>query len=272
MKVNTAAKKLLFALITTAALFGCSSQHSGGKTPDQIKAQLTKEIPGLTKVDAVNKSPVAGIYEVVVGRKVFYVSDDGKYLFFGNIVDPTTKKSLTEQRTQELNKIDWKQLPLELAIKEVNGNGKRQIAVFSDPDCPYCQMFEKQVAPQLTDTTIYTFLFPLPMHPNAKPHSIQIWCSKDKAKAWTGWMRDKTPLPTDSSCNTADLDKVYKIGTDVVQVEGTPTIILSNGQILPGMLPPDQLLAQMDQADGVAPAAASAPHTASAPQSASAAQ
>ena len=255
MKLHSAAKKLLFALVTTAALYGCSQGgSSGGKTPDQIKAELPKEIPGLTKVDAVNKSPVAGIYEVVVGRKIFYVTNDGKYLFFGNIIDPTTKKSLTEQRTQELSKVDWKNLPLDLAIKEVNGTGKRKIVVFSDPECPYCQMFEKQVASQLPDTTIYTFLFPLPMHPNAKPDSIKIWCSKDRSKAWTGWMRNKTPLPTDSSCDTSGLDKIYKIGTDVVQVEGTPTIILENGQILPGMLPTDQLIAQMDQAAGIAPA------------------
>jgi thiol:disulfide interchange protein DsbC len=249
---------LLVALAATVLVAGCNASTSGGKSPDQIKTQLTKEIPGITKIDQVNKSPINGVYEVVVGRKVFYTTTDGKYLFFGNIIDPVSKKSLTEERTNELSKVDWKQLPLDLAIKEVNGTGERKIAVFSDPDCPYCQMFEKQVAPNLTNTTIYTFLFPLPMHPKAKPDSIAIWCSKDRAATWTAWMRNKTPLPTGGSCDTADLDKIYKIGTDVVQVEGTPTIILSNGQILPGMLPPDQLSAQMDQAAGIAPKDASA--------------
>ncbi len=252
MKLNIAAKSILFALITSAALFGCNQQGaSGGKSDEQLKAQLTKDIPGLSKVDAVNKSPIAGINEVVVGRKVFYVTNDGKYLLFGNIIDTATKKSLTEQRTQELSKIDWNKLPLDLAIKEVNGNGKHKIAVFSDPDCPYCQMFEKQVASQLTDTTIYTFLFPLAMHPNAKPHANQIWCSKNRTATWTAWMRDKTPLPTDESCDLSALDKVYKIGSELVGVEGTPTIVLANGQVVPGMLPADQLLAQMSEAEGM---------------------
>lgn len=242
-------KKLLLALLSATFLFGCNSNSTTlEKTPDQIKASLLKTIPGLTKIDSVNKSQVSGIDEVVVGRKVFYVTTDGKYMFFGNLIDIASKKSLTEQRTQELSKINWSQLPLDLAIKNVIGNGQRQIAVFSDPDCPYCQMFERQVVTQLKDTTVYTFLFPLPIHPNAKSDATKIWCSKDKLATWTAWMRDKKALPADTSCDTSGLDKIYKVATDVVQVEGTPTIILSNGSLLPGMLPADQLMAQMDAA------------------------
>ncbi|MFN7093994.1 MAG: DsbC family protein, partial [Burkholderiales bacterium] len=134
------------------------------------------------------------------------------------------------------------------------------LVVFSDPDCQYCQMFEKQVVPYLTDTTIYTFLFPLPMHPTAKTNSIKVWCSKDRAKTWSSWMRNKVALPTEQNCDTSALDKVYKIGTDLVQVEGTPTLILSNGQVLSGMLPADQLITQIDQAAGSASTNASGSH------------
>lgn len=252
-------KKLLVLLMLGVGLAAC---NNGSKSPDQIKTDLVKQIPGIGKIDAVNKSPVDGVYEVVIGRKVFYVTNDGKYLFFGNLIDVASKKSMTEKRTQELSKIDPSLLPLDLAIKVVNGTGKRVLYVFSDPECPYCQMFEKQIAPMLTDTTVYTFLFPLPMHAQAKPDSQKIWCSPDRAKAWTDWMRNKVALPTNTSCDTSALDKVYKLGTEVVQVEGTPTLILSNGQILPGAMPADQLLQQMDEASGIKPAAAPTPASA----------
>ena len=243
-------KKILIALLAAASLVACNSNsaNSGEKTPEQIKVELLKTIPGLTKIDGINKSQVNGIDEVIVGRKVFYVTTDGKYMFFGNLIEVATKKSLTEQRTQELSKVNWAQLPLDLAIKNVIGTGKRQIAVFSDPDCPYCQMFERQVVSQLKDTTVYTFLFPLSIHPNAKSDATKIWCSKDRLATWTAWMRDKKALPTNTGCDVSGLDKIYKVATETVQVEGTPTIILSNGNILPGMLPADQLEAQMDAA------------------------
>lgn len=256
MKLSKFSKKLIGLGLICATLSACN--QSGGKSPEQLKEQIKKEIPGVDNIDAINSTPINGVSEVVVGRKIFYVTNDGKYFIFGNIIDVASKQSLTEQRTQELNKIDWNKLPLDLAIKEVNGNGSRKIAVFSDPECPYCQMFEKQVAPLLKDTTIYTFLFPLPMHKEAKPDSIKIWCSKDRTATWTAWMRDKKPLPTDTSCDTSGLEKAIKFGQDVAQIEGTPAIILENGQLLPGMLPADQLMAQMDAAAGKAPKAPAA--------------
>lgn len=262
-------KKLLMGLLVSVALVACNNSNSGTTvTPDQIKANLVKQIPGLTQVDQVNPTKISGLYEVVVGRKIFYVSTDGKFAVFGNIVDLGTKQSVTEQRMQEISKVDFSKLPLDLAIKQVVGDGSRKIAVFTDPDCPYCKMFEKQVIPQLQNVTVYSFMFPLPIHPNAATDAKKIWCSKDRAGTWAAWMQKDTPLPADMSCDTTGLDKIMKIGTDVVQVDGTPTIILENGQIIPGMLPPDQLNAKLDELSGKAPAA-SAP-VASAPTASSA--
>ena len=262
-------KKLLLGLMVSVALVACnntSNSASGANvTPDQIKADLVKQVPGLTKVDQVNPTKISGLYEVVVGRKIFYVSTDGKLAVFGNIVDLATKQSITEQRMQDLAKVDFSKLPLDLAIKQVIGDGSRKIAVFTDPDCPYCKMFEKQVVPQLNNVTVYSFLFPLPIHPNAATHAKQIWCSKDRVATWAAWMQKDTALPTNTSCDTSDLDKVMKVGTDVVQVDGTPTIVLENGQILPGMLPADQLNAKLDEISGKAPAASAPVSAAPAP-------
>lgn len=248
LKINV---KAIITLVSSAILLlGCNNSHNL-KKPEQIKEQLLKDIPGVKKIDSVNTSPVNGIYEVTVGRKIFYVTADGKYLFFGNLIDPANKKSLTEERTMELSKIDWKKLPLDLAVIEVNGNGKRKLAVFSDPDCPYCQMFEKQIAPNLTDTTIYSFIFPLPRHVDAKLHAQQIWCSNNRTQSWVSWMRNGKFLSKNSNCDTSGLDKIYEVANDVVQLEATPTLILENGQILPGVLPADQLIVEMDKASKI---------------------
>ena len=226
-------------------------KDSSAKTTEQVKATLLKDVPDLPKDVSINKSQIDGMYEVVMGRKVFYVTQDGKYLFFGNIIEAATKKNLTSERTEQLSKIEWSKLPLNLAIKEVIGNGKRQLAVFSDPDCPYCKMLEKQIVPQLKDTTIYVFLFPLPMHPNAKSDATKIWCSKDRSTTWQTWMRTGVMNSQDTSCDTSDLNKIYQFGNEVVQIDATPTLILSNGQILPGAMPADQLMDAMDQAAGI---------------------
>ena len=255
-------KKLLLSLLVGAALVACNktgaNNGDNAVSIDQIKAQLVKQVPGLTTVDQVNPTSINGLYEVVVGRKIFYVSTDGKLAVFGNIVDLATKQSITEQHMQDLAKVDFNKLPLDLAIKQVIGDGSRKIAVFTDPDCPYCKMFEKQVVPQLKNVTVYSFLFPLPIHPNAATHAKQIWCSTDRVATWAAWMQKDKALPTNTSCDTSGLDKVMKLGTDVVQVDGTPTIVLETGQILPGMLPADQLNAKLAEVSGKA-GSASAP-------------
>ncbi|RTL02804.1 MAG: DsbC family protein [Proteobacteria bacterium] len=247
-------KKILLGLLASTLLVACNND-SAKVSPDKIKADLVKQVPGLTQVDQVNPTKINGLYEVVVGRKIFYVSTDGKYAMFGNLVDLGTKQSVTEQRMQELAKVDFSKLPLDLAVKQVVGDGSRKIAVFTDPDCPYCKMFEKQVVPQLNNVTVYSFMFPLPIHPDAATHAKQIWCSKDRAATWAAWMQKDTPLPTDTSCDTSGLDQIMKVGTELVQVDGTPTIIFENGQIAPGMLPAEQLNAKLDEVSGKAPAA-----------------
>lgn len=245
-------KKLLVILILSLNLLACNDNTKAVTlSSEELRAKLEKSIPGLSKIDGLKKSVVQGIYQVNVGRNVFYITQNGEYGFFGNLIDLSTRDNLTQKAIQELSKIDWNKLPLELAIKNVIGNGKYQMAVFTDPDCPYCQMFEQKIIPNLKDTTIYTFMFPLPMHPNAKNDTKKIWCSKDRLTTWISWMRDKKALPTDISCDSTALDTVVKIGNEVVQVDATPTIILSNGQVLQGVIPVEQLTQSMKDAANV---------------------
>ena len=135
-------------------------------------------------------------------------------------------------------RIDFASLPLERAIKTVHGNGKRQLAVFSDPDCPYCQKLERETLNRMDDVTIYTFLFPLDRHNDAARKSRLIWCAPDRALAWNNWMQDRQ-LPPPGICVpplTANLKLGKKLGVSV-----TPTLVLPQGEFLLGAVDAETL-------------------------------
>lgn len=198
--------------------------------------QLQKLAPEL-KVDKVSKIEQAGLYEVVSGRNVLYLDASMRYLFEGNLIDLEKKSNLTAARIEQLNRIDFSTLPLKDAIVSVKGNGKRKLAAFSDPDCPYCRKLEDELA-DVDNVTIYTFLYPIvSLHPNSLDRASNVWCAPDRAKAWsvavkggdTVAKRCETPIP-----RNIELGK--KLG-----INGTPTLIFADGKRVPGLIPSGQI-------------------------------
>ena len=128
------------------------------------------------KVDSVVKTPYAGLYEVFMGGQIIYTDEKLSFIIAeGRLVDPKSKKDVTGERLEELTKIDFNSLPLDKAIKIVKGNGSRKLVVFSDVDCPYCKQLERKELSNITDVTIYTFLYPIDqLHPDAANKSRSI--------------------------------------------------------------------------------------------------
>jgi len=120
----------------------------------------------------------------------------------------------------------------------VKGTGARKIAVFSDPNCPYCKQLETTLK-SLDNVTVYTFLYPV-LSPDSSVKSKSIWCSKDRSGAWEGWMLDHTAPTAAASCDTTAIDKNLKLGQSM-NVTGTPTVFLADGRRLPGAVPADRL-------------------------------
>ena len=145
----------------------------------------------------------------------------------------------------DLNRIDFAALPLDKAIKEVRGNGKRQVAVFSDPDCPYCKRLEVEFA-QMTDITIYNFMMPIPsLHPRAQNKAEQIWCQPDRTAAWTAWMREgKNPPPVAACANP--VAETMALGQQH-GFNGTPTMVMPNGKVISGYLRQPELTQALDE-------------------------
>lgn len=234
-----------FALATLMLPLMACSASAAEESADTVKAAFKTKFPQ-HEVSTVQAAPVNGLYEVVVkmkrgGREEFtvvYVDGKVDHLITGDLIDTKTRRSVTEARLDELNKVvvDWKALPLDKAIKEVRGKGERKLVVFSDPDCPYCKQLERESLAKLDNVTVYTFLYPLAqLHPDAERKSRQIWCSKDPAQSWTAFMRSGTKLAGKDNCATP-LAEIAALG-EKLGITGTPALIFPNGTLVPGAIP-----------------------------------
>jgi thiol:disulfide interchange protein DsbC len=225
-------------LSVTLSLTACADSVEAN-----IKKTLQKHLGAATPVEAVTKTPYSGLYEVKIGNEIVYTDAEGKYIFIGRVVEAETSKDLTEARLEEVNKIKFADLPLDLAAKTVKGNGKRMIAVFEDPNCGYCKRFRKTLT-EMNDITIYTFMYPI-LGEDSKTKVKNIWCSADRAKAWDDWMLNaKAPAAAPSSCSAAANDKVIEIGRKL-GVSGTPTVFFADGTRVPGAIEAKKLEAKL---------------------------
>lgn len=222
-----------------------NSMNIQQNVPDNIAKQIATTLEKnyadhKLKVQSINTSPISGIYEVVMnGKQIAYTDATGQYMFVGDLIETNEGRSLTEERKTELNAIDFNKLPLENAIKEVRGNGSLKVAVFSDPDCPFCKRLEREFA-KMNNVTIYNFMMPIvSLHPNAHHKSVQIVCQPNPTQAWTEWMREGK-LPTQvSECNNT-VAQTTALG-ESFGFNGTPTIVFPNGKIQAGYTPMPQL-------------------------------
>lgn len=206
------------------------------KISTNLASKMRKMLKGAElNIQGVYTTPLQGIYEVVItGNQIIYTDENASYIMIGNLIDLEHQKNLTELRVSDLSKIDFKELPLDKAIKEVRGNGQRVLAVFSDPDCPFCKKLEEEIA-QIDNITIYTFLMPVPdLHPNAQKKAVQIWCQKDRTTAWTEWMRNGKEPAAVANCDNPVADTM-KLGNKF-GIDGTPTLVFPNGKTISGLM------------------------------------
>ena len=182
-------------------------------------------------VEKVFRTPFPGLYEVLMDSKLFYTDEQVSYVMIGNLIDLKSGQNLTRQRLRKLTAIDWKELPLELAIKKVKGDGSRQLALFSDPLCSYCVTQEKELA-KLDNVTIYIFMYPIEsMHKGATALSRAVWCSSDRVKAWDDLVLNRTE-PKSAPCSDP-LKQIEAVGTKL-KIGTTPTMIFTDGTVLVG--------------------------------------
>ena len=212
-----------------------------------IRKALEPKLGGV-RIDAILATPIPGLFEIQFrtpeGVQVIYSDSTGNYAIQGNMYDFRTDRNLTEDKLRKLNVVKFESLPLDLAVKIQRGNGKRVLAMFSDPYCPYCQQFEKTLQ-QIDDVTIYVFMYPI-IRPQNADHSKSVWCSQDRAKAWLDLALQSKRPAAPATCDNP-VDKVLELGRSL-RINSTPTLILANGERIAGGLPAADMRDLLDQA------------------------
>jgi thiol:disulfide interchange protein DsbC len=224
---------LLSMSVALASLLNMSYASAQNAAEQKVKTEVQKQLGDRAKVTAVRSTPINGLYEVAIGSDVVYADASARYLIQGEVIDLKTGINLTEQRSNDLNRIKWADLPLNDAIKVVRGKGTRQIAVFADPNCGFCKKLEKSFQ-QLDNVTIYTFLVPL-LSQDSAVKSKQIWCSSDKVKSWNAWMLDNQSPSGQGDCATP-LDRNTSLAKKL-GVTGTPAMFFTDGSRISGAVP-----------------------------------
>jgi thiol:disulfide interchange protein DsbC len=249
-------KKLLlclFANVSLATLLATSvaaaEPAAPAKAADQksadatIRAALAKKFPDM-KVDEVRSSPMAGIYEVVMGGEVAYISADGRFLIAGDMYEIDSRTNVTEAgrqktRVQALSKLDEKDMIVFKPQKV-----KYTITVFTDVECGYCRKLHSEIA-QLNDRGVQVRYL---AYPRAGPGTEDwakmeaVWCSTDRKKAITDAKAGKTVKAQQCATPVA---KQYRLG-EQLGVRGTPAIFTETGEYIGGYLAPDQMVSRLD--------------------------
>jgi len=251
--------KILSLLILSVLVFANQSCASSVKDHDQKAhdcakchtltneeaAAILKDLAPDLKILNVGQAPVKGMWEVFLqagGRKaVIYVDYSKKNFVSGAIVDIKGKKNLTQDKYEELNKIDVSKIPLDDALVLGGKDAKYKVIVFSDPDCPYCAKLHeemKKVVEKRKDIAFFIKLYPLPMHPDSAWKSKTIICKKSLQLLEDNFAGKQIPKV---DCDSKALEENSKIAADS-GISGTPALVLPDGRIVSGFREADALI------------------------------
>jgi thiol:disulfide interchange protein DsbC len=227
-----------FILSLTALLLMNSALAA--ETPAEIKKRLDSVVPGYD-ANSVKATPIQGLYEFTGDGRVLYISQDGRYIVNGSIIDLQDKVNLTEKSQsrltqQVINGYDEKKM----IIFPAEGKTRHTITVFTDVDCPYCSMLHKEV-PKLSKAGIEVRYLMYPRAGAGSPtfkKSVSAWCAEDQKKA-IGIAKEGGVVEAKNCDNP--VQEQYDLG-QAIGVTGTPTLVLESGKVLPGFVPADQLI------------------------------
>lgn len=199
-----------------------------------LKQKLAQRLPTMPPIDELRPAPLAGLIEVRAGEHLFYTDAKGDYLIDGNLIETDTRRNLTQERLDDINRVDFATLPLKDAVVWKNGNGRRKLVVFADPNCGYCKHLEKALQ-DVKDVTVYTFVIPI-LGEDSKVKTENIWCNKDRTVAWRNWMLEGQSPPKAFGMCASPTQRNMALAQRL-RVNGTPAMFFEDGSRLASAAP-----------------------------------
>ncbi len=237
----------MYKTITTTALLLAVTAISA-KEPSKAIVDGIKNLAPTASVSSMEKTPIKGIKEIVInsgrGGEVYYISDDGKYLLNGNMIDTTSREDLTENKKSGIRKELMAQFGKDQRIDFFPKEMKHHIMVFTDIDCGYCRKLHNEIDEynKLGIGISYLFYPRAGLKSPAYDKAVTVWCSDNRQEAMTN---AKSGIALENKTCDNPVEAHYKAGQSA-NVTGTPAIVLENGKLMPGYLPPEKLLQRLN--------------------------
>ncbi len=230
-----------------AAIFAFAAAHAADDSAelDQVR-QRVGAMFDMIEPDDVEASPVDGWYTIKRGSIVAYISGDGRYLLQGDMIDLENQVNLSELVRTDARRELMASVSDDQVIKFSPAEVKYSVSVFTDIDCTYCRRLHSQIEEYMAQGIEVRYL----LYPRNGPASRswntaeEVWCSPDRRNALTMAKLDRK-FET-SACDASIVQNHYVIGRDV-GLSGTPAIVLTDGTLIGGYVPPDQLASQLAQ-------------------------
>jgi thiol:disulfide interchange protein DsbC len=235
----------LFAPALAGLCVSWAIAASGGDSQEQvIRTRLSKTFPD-NQIGDVRSTPMKGVFEVSIGSEIGYVTEDGKYLLHGDLIELASQKNLTETRREGLRKQLVDQIGEKNMIVFSPKKAKHTITVFTDIDCGYCRLLHKEIDGYQKEgiAVRYVFFPRAGLNSESSRKADSVWCAKDRREALTKAKQGET-LPN-GTCKTP-VAAHYQTGMDA-GVRGTPAIITEDGRMIPGYKPPAEMRKALDQ-------------------------
>ena len=228
----------IFSLVFT---IGAATQVSADDIAE-LKASLAKNLPQY-EASYIEKTPIEGIYQVIISGQVIYMTKDARYMIDGNLIDLSTKKNYTEDAMSVIRLTQIEKLGEDKMVVYTPETIKHTITVVTDIDCPYCRRLHSEMDQYMAGGVQVRYIF-MPLKGKGDFRTtVSVWCAKDRnealdlAKAGAELEAKDCENPIDEHLNVS-----RSLG-----VRGTPAIILQNGNMLPGYVPASKLIAELSK-------------------------